>query len=278
MTEEHGHQDGLAPTIPPLWRHALFRWMLALFAVVSSFAMLGWNFLEVVLHDAEFVAASVLDTFTLSGVSFLLLPVVGFGGGVLASFSPCILPLVPLNIAYVGAHEATGWRSLGLSLRFVAGAAAVLSLLGIFGDLAGLLLVEHRGIMLLVVGCALIYFGLVVSEAAPDLFRGRGLAIRQRLGPFGTGAAFSMVTTPCSSPILGAVLAAAAAHSVPGLGVATMISFSLGYTLLVFLGGLFGGGLVAWASRLRLEAPRAVAAALLIVSGFTLVLTGVAWF
>jgi hypothetical protein len=57
-----------------------------------------------------------------------------------------------------------------------------------------------------------------------------------------------------------------------------MIFFSLGYTLLVFLGGLFGGGLVAWASRLRLAAPRAAAAALLVVSGFTLALTGVAWF
>jgi cytochrome c-type biogenesis protein len=278
VTEQCAHQDEFGPIMEPLWRHPLFQWVLALFAVVASSAMFWWNSLEVVLYDAEFVAASVLDTFPLGGVSFVLLPVVGFAGGVMASFSPCILPLVPLNIAYVGAHEATGWRSLDLSLRFVAGAAVVLSLLGIFGDVAGLLLVEHRGIMLLVVGLALIYFGLVVSEALPDPFRGRGIEIRRRLGPFGAGAAFSMVTTPCSSPILGALLAAVAAHSVPGLGVATMISFSLGYTLLVFLGGLFGGGLVAWASRLRLAAPRAAAAALLVVSGFTLVLTGVAWF
>jgi len=278
VTEEHTRQDGLGPITEPLWQHPLFRWVLTLFATVALSAMFWWNSLEVVLHDAEIVAASAFDTFALGSVSFVLLPVVGFAGGVLASFSPCILPLVPLNVAYVGAHEATGWRSLGLSLRFVAGAAAVLSLLGLFGDVAGLLLVEHRGIMLLVVGFALIYFGLVVSEAVPDLFRGRGIGIRRRLGPFGAGAAFSMVTTPCSSPILGAVLAAAAAHSVPGLGVATMISFSLGYTLLVFLGGLFGGGLVVWASRLRLAAPRAAAAALLVVSGFTLALTGVAWF
>jgi cytochrome c biogenesis protein CcdA len=193
--------------------------VLTLFAMVASSAMFWWNSIEVALHDAEVVAASALDTFALASVSFVLLPVVGFAAGVLASFSPCILPLVPLNVAYVGAHEATGWRSLGLSLRFVAGAAAVLSLLGIFGDVAGLLLVEHRGIMLVVVGLALIYFGLVVSEAVPDLFMGRGIEIRRRLGPFGAGAAFSMVTTPCSSPILGAVLAAAAAHSVPGLGV-----------------------------------------------------------
>lgn len=278
MTQEHAHPDRLGPIIEPLWRHPLFRWVLTVFAVVGLGATFWWSSLEIVLHDAEFLAARAFDTVPIGGISFVLLPLVGFAGGVLASFSPCILPLVPLNIAYVGAHEATGWRSLSLSLRFVAGAAVVLSLLGIFGDVAGLLLVEHRGSMLLVVGLALIYFGLIVVEAVPDLFGGRGLNFRRRLGPFGAGATFSMVTTPCSSPILGAVLAAAAARSVPGLGVATMISFSFGYTLLVFLGGLFGGGLVAWASRLQLAAPRAAAAALLVAAGITLVLTGVSWF
>jgi cytochrome c biogenesis protein CcdA len=278
VTEGTAHQDGLAPTIEPLWRHPVFRWTLACVAGIALSATLWWNSLETVLYDAEFAVAGLLGESRISGVSFVLLPLVGFAGGVLASFSPCVLPLVPLNLAYIGANEATGWRSLGLSLRFVAGAAVVLSLLGIFGDLAGLLLVEYRGIVLLVVGLALIYFGLAVLEAVPHPFGGGGFAIRRRLGPFGAGAAFSLVTTPCSSPILGAVLAAAAAHPVPGLGVGTMVCFSFGYTLLVFLGGVFGGGLVVWAKRLRLAAPRAAAAALFVASGLSLALTAVAWF
>jgi cytochrome c-type biogenesis protein len=271
-------QDSFGPIRTPLWRHPAFRWTLVCFAGVVLSSTLWWSSFETLLYDAEFALAGLLDESRIRGVSFVLLPLVGFAGGVLASFSPCILPLVPLNLAYIGANEATGLRSLDLSLRFVAGAAVVLSLLGIFGDLAGFLLVEHRGIMLLVTGLALIYFGLMVLEAVPDLFGGRGLVTRRRLGPFAAGAAFSMVTTPCSSPILAAVLAASAAYSMPGLGVATMVSFSFGYTLLVFLGGVFGGGLVVWAKRLRLMAPRAAAAALLVASGLMLALSGMAWF
>ena len=281
MTEGAGAPVGfglLDAAMTPLWRHPAFRWTLVCFAGVALSSPLWWSALETALFDAEFALAGLLEESRIAGIGFALLPAIGFAGGVLASFSPCILPLVPLNLAYIGANEATGLRSLSLSLRFVVGAAVVLSVLGLFGDLAGLLLVEYRGIMLIVTGLALLYFGLMVLEAVPDLFGGRGLVIRRRLGPFGAGAAFSMVTTPCASPILGAVLVASAAHSVPGLGIATMISFSLGYTLLVFLGGLFGGGLVVWAKRLRMETARAAAAALLVASGVTFALTGFSWF
>ena len=68
-----------------------------------------------------------------------------------------------------------------------------------------------------------------------------------------TGAAFSLVTTPCASPLLGAVLAAAAARGVRGLSVATMLGFALGYTTLVFAAGAFGGSLVG---RLRRRSGR----------------------
>jgi hypothetical protein len=57
-----------------------------------------------------------------------------------------------------------------------------------------------------------------------------------------------------------------------------MAAFSLGYTLLVFLGGVFGGGLVARARRIPFAAPRAAAAALLVVSGTSFVAAGATWF
>jgi len=274
------HRAGGDSTRPPepLWRHPAFRVTLSLAAIVALSAPLWWTRLESLLFQIEFALAATLPGAGIAAVSMWLLPIVGLVSGVLASVSPCILPLVPLNVAYIGASEATGWRAVSLSGRFVIGAALMLSVLGLFGELAGFVLVEQRGPMLLIVGIALVYFGLVVLEVAPHVFRGSDVTGGSRLGPVGAGAAFSLVTTPCASPLLAAVLAAAAAQSVPGLSVATMVCFSLGYTLLVFIAGVFGGKLVGFASRVPLAAPRAAAAALLVVSGLAFAATGATWF
>jgi cytochrome c-type biogenesis protein len=262
----------------PLWRNPAFRWTLSLAAIAALSTPLWWGRLAAALFQIEFALAGILPDSRIAAASLYLLPLVGLVSGFLASISPCILPLVPLNVAYIGAAEASGWRAVSLSARFVIGAALALSVLGLFGDLAGFVLIEQRGPMLLIVGAALVYFGLVVLEVAPHLFRGRGAARDRSLGPVAAGAAFSLVTTPCASPLLAALLAAAAAQSVPGLSVATMAGFSLGYTLLVFLGGVFGGRLVGLTKRIPFAAPRAAAAALLVVSGLAFAATGATWF
>lgn len=239
---------------------------------------LWWGPVARRLFDLEFALADLLPRQAISGAAWFLLPLVGFGCGLLASFSPCVLPLVPLNIAGIGAAEATGWRAVELSARFVLGAALVLALLGVFGDLAGVLLVEQRGPVLLLAGLALLYLGLVALELVPLPFAGLAPGAGRRLGPVGAGAAFSLVTTPCASPFAGAVLTASASAGVPGLGAASMLGFALGYTALVFAGGVFGGGLVARLRRRSFEAPRAAAAALLLVAGLAFSLRAIVWF
>ena len=261
----------------PLWKHAAFRWPLAICGVLALAAPLWWGPLSARLFDLEFAVAALLPSQAIAASAWFLLPAVGFGCGLLASFSPCILPLIPLNIAAIGAADASGRQAVALSARFVLGAAAALAVLGLAGDLAGVLLIEQRGPVLLLAGGGMIYFGLAALEVAPVPFAGRGPTAR-RLGPVGAGAAFSLVTTPCASPFLGAVLAASSAQAIPGLGVASMLGFAGGYTALVFAGGVFGGSLVARLRRRSFEAPRAAAAALLLVAGVGFATAGIAWF
>lgn len=122
----------------------------------------------------------------------------------------------------------------------------------------------------------MIYFALATLELAPIPFAGRSLGAGARLGPVAAGAAFSLVTTPCASPLIGAVLAASGAQSVPGLAVASMVGFAIGYTALVFVAGVFGGTLV---SKLRRRSsPRVASAALLLVVGAAFSVSGLAWF
>ncbi len=262
----------------PLWRHAAFRWPLGGAALLALAAPLWWAPLSARLFDLEYAVADWLPEAAIADTAWFLLPLVGVGCGLLASISPCILPLVPLNVAAIGAADASGWRAVDLSARFVLGASLALAALGVFGDVAGVLLIEQRGPVLIGVGVALAYFGLAALELAPLPFAGRAPAAGRRLGPVGAGAAFSLVTTPCASPFVGAVLAASSAQGVPGLGAASMLGFALGYTALVFLGGVFGGQLFARMRRRSFEAPRAAAAALLLVAGVAFAATGIAWF
>jgi cytochrome c-type biogenesis protein len=264
-----------------LWQHPAFLITLLGGVALALASDLWWPALQATIYEIEFAAEDWLDPALARaprGLRYLALPAIGFAAGLLASISPCVLPMVPLNVAYIGAHEASGLRALRLSAGFALGAAFALSILGLAADLAGFLLVEQRGAVLLLSGLALAYFGLVVIELAPDPLGARAPFGTRRLGPFGAGAAFSLVTTPCTSPLLGAVLVASAANPAPGLSVLTVVAFSLGYTLLVFLGGVFGGGLVAAARRFDFRGPRAAAAGLLLVCGATFAWSGIRWF
>lgn len=262
----------------PLWRHVAFRGTLAAALLLSVVFTFGWGSISGVLFDLEFALAGLVPLETVAGSAWFLLPFVGFGAGLLASLSPCVLPLVPLNLAYIGAAEASGARAVALSARFVLGAALMLSVLGLAGDLAGWLLIEQRGPMLLGTGLLMVVFGLVSLDLVSLPGAGRRLGAGCRLGPVGAGAVFSLVTTPCASPLLAAVLAAAGAQSIPGLSAVAMLCFALGYTLLVFAAGVFGGGLVSRLKGRAFAAPRAAAAALLLAAGVGFAFAGVAWF
>lgn len=261
----------------PLWRHPAFSITLALAGALALSSRLWWPPLFAALTTLEFSLASRVGLETLADAAWFVLPGMGFGAGLLASVSPCILPLVPLQLAAIGAADVSGRAAVGVSLRFVLGAALALTLLGLFGDAAGWLLVEQRGITQALVGVLLLYFGLAFLGLAPLPLAGRDVAGGRRLGPIAAGAAFSLVTTPCASPLLAGVLGAAAATGMPGLGAITMFGFALGYTALVFAAGVFGGSLVARLRALSFTGPRAASAALLLATGAALVWGGVQW-
>jgi cytochrome c-type biogenesis protein len=60
-------------------------------------------------------------------------------------------------------------------------------------------------------------------------------------GPYGVGLTFALVSSPCTSPVMFAVLAAAAATGSQWMGVLTMVSYAVGYTAIIFLASLFTG-------------------------------------
>jgi cytochrome c-type biogenesis protein len=208
----------------------------------------------------------------------VLLPL-ALGGGLIASISPCILSLLPVNLSYIGTLNITSRRdALMKAGGFVAGAITVFSLLGLFASFAAAVLVDYRGYINILVGALILVMGLsfagVVSIPLPRHNISLPLA-----GPYGVGLTFALVISPCSSSVLFAVIAAAAATNSIVLSTLTMIAYGLGYTAVIFFASLFTG--LIKLSRFFLYRSQWVTrfgGAALILAGIYYLISGFAWF
>ena len=91
----------------------------------------------------------------------LLLMPLAFTGGLIASISPCILAMLPLNLSYIGTRNITSRKDAFIKAgMFVLGNVIVLSLFGLVSSFAGLVIVEYRGhINVVVVGAIILIMG-----------------------------------------------------------------------------------------------------------------------
>jgi cytochrome c-type biogenesis protein len=209
---------------------------------------------------------------------FVLLPL-AFAGGAIASVSPCILALLPVNLSYIGTlNIKSRWDAFSKAGLFVLGAVTILSLFGLVSSFAGTVMVEYRGYINIVVGLIMAVMGLwlmgVVNIPLPQMN-----VNLPKAGPYGVGLTFALVSSPCASPVLFAVLASAAATGSQVLGTLTMVSYALGYTLLIFLASLFTG--LAKQSRNLLNHSKGIihfGSVALILTGVYYLFTGTQWF
>jgi len=209
---------------------------------------------------------------------FVLLPL-AFLGGVLASISPCILGLLPVNLSYIGTLKINSrWDAFTKAGMFVLGAVTILSLFGLASSFAGAVMVEYRGYINIVVGLIMVLMGLwligVINLPLPTMN-----VDLPNAGPYGVGLTFALVSSPCASPVLFAVLAAAAATGSQVLGTLTMVSYAIGYTILIFLASLFTG--LAKQSKQLLQHSEGIirfGSVALMTTGAYYLFTGTKWF
>ena len=198
-------------------------------------------------------------------------------GGLVASISPCILGMLPLNLAYIGAAKLPSRAAaLRVASLFVLGVIVVNVVLGLASSLFFALFVQYRGPVNIGVGVVTAAMGLWLG----GLLRLPLPQLTTRLPPgggsFAVGLVFALVASPCASPILVFVLQAVSLDGSPLRAVGAMTLYSAGYTLVLFLASLFAG-LAAASRRVLVHAGLVsrMAAALLVAIGLGTVAYGV---
>lgn len=191
---------------------------------------------------------SLIQTWWKKWGLFFLIPI--FLAGVGLAFTPCVLPLIPITVSVIGGGIGTVSRprlavllsayALGLSLAY--------GLLGFFGVLLGTSMsaaFENKwvlgGIVTLFVVLSLGMFG--VYELQPPAWMQRlqgGAKGGNLLGSFVFGAIGALIASPCTGPMIIAMLAFASKEAgSPLLGFTMFFSMGLGMSAVLFAAGLF---------------------------------------
>ncbi len=142
----------------------------------------------------------------------ILAVLAAFAGGVVTSFTPCVYPVVPIIVAYIGSsQERSKLRAFLLSLFYVIGMAITYAALGAFAALTGKLFgrVQASPVAHIVVGNIILLFGLsmlgVFRLPIPSFLSGAGNRISRRglLPAALRGMVSGFVTAPGTVAVLG---------------------------------------------------------------------------
>jgi cytochrome c-type biogenesis protein len=193
-----------------------------------------------------------------------------FLAGLLSFLSPCILPMVPFYLSYLGGMSAAEVAQGGTVTRatrvravvgasfFAAGVLTVFVGLGASASLFGQALREWMDVLRYVAAAMIIAMGLhflgVIRigllnrslRAEPGDTANLGLG-----GAYLIGLAFAFGWTPCVGPVLAAILFMAGTTDTAGQGMQLLFAYGIGMTLPFVLAAGFVGPFMALMRRFR---------------------------
>lgn len=172
-----------------------------------------------------------------------------FAAGVLAGVNPCCVPIYPAAAGCCAAlRKDSVAANVGLAFAFVLGGCVTTTGLGIAAGLAGRAFGPAGALSTYAVGALLIVSGLhlvgAVRIPVPTL-RASGMVARGPLGAAAAGATLSFVVAPCSTPVLGGLLAYVAATADPWTGGMLLFTYGLGLGVPLFLLGTAAAAVVS---------------------------------
>ncbi|MGN8027896.1 cytochrome c biogenesis CcdA family protein [Microbacterium sp. 22242] len=232
-----------------------------------------------------------VDAIVGSGALWVALPVAMLAG-LLSFLSPCVLPLVPGYLGFVGGAvsgaaprqdgtaSAPSRRQMVLGvLLFILGFTLVFVLFAVIGGTAGVFLLRWGDLITRILGVVIIAMGLVFIGLFGFAQRTVRMSVSGRAGLIGApllGIALGFGWSPCMGPTLSAIVSLSLNVGDVGRAALLGVAYSLGLGipfLLVALGFGWATRSVAFLRR-HVRVVNIVGGALLIVLGLLMV-TGV---
>lgn len=217
--------------------------------------------------------------------------------GLVSFLSPCVLPLVPPYLAYLGgttieqmgeggtAHAAASRRTILAALCFVAGFTTVFVSLGAGASFVGQVIQTYKGALSSVAGVVIILFGLhflgllKISMLYTHVRVETDMRGASYAGAYLIGLAFAFGWTPCVGPVLATVLALAANENSLRAGVTLLLLYSLGLGIPFVLAAVAVRPFLAVFTRFRrhLGHVEMVMGAALVVTGLLFLTGSIGW-
>lgn len=170
-----------------------------------------------------------------------LAPLLALLAGVLTSVTPCALSSIPLVIGFVGGvGEKNTKRAFLYSAVFALGTAVTFVALGIIATSAGKLMGNSSPVWYMILGVLMVLMALQ-TWCIFDFIPSVNLIGRSKkkgfLGAFAAGVLGGIFSSPCSTPVLIALLAIVAGNGSLAWGIVLMLLYSIGHSALVIAAG-----------------------------------------
>ncbi len=174
-----------------------------------------------------------------------------FVGGVLTSFTPCVLPMLPVILLIIGVEPGVWRRNLWLSTCLALGMAVTAAITGAVAAVIGLplaFLFQQRWFVVLVIALfiamALAMFG-VFTIRLPQVVQQRlqHLGGRGPRGAFLAGISTGLLATPCAGPVVAALIGYVSVSGNVLYGFSLLLTYGLGFALMFVVVGTFYGQL-----------------------------------
>ena len=182
---------------------------------------------------------SKYSAFTFAGKGFLMMLLIAILGGVMLNLTPCVLPLLPVNLAMIGAGQASGnskFTRVWHGVAYGAGIMITYGLLGVISVVMGTTFggIDSSWIFNAAVAVIFIALALAMFDIFSIDFSRFGSAVRLPEsahfgGIFLMGALSAVLAGACVAPVLAAALVQAAKMVAHGDYYGLALPFALGF-------------------------------------------------
>lgn len=196
---------------------------------------------------------------------FIVAAFIAFFSGMLSFLSPCVLPIVPPFLAYIGGVESQNSKNISakhpsiilLTCFFVFGLSTIFIILGASASFISSFFIKNQTIFGQIAGVIIILFGIHFI----GVFRIGLLNYDMRFHPkmksnsafsaYILGMAFAFGWTPCMGPHLAAILSLAAQDTTYWRGAFLLSIYALGLGIPFILAAVFFDRLGPLVTRMR---------------------------